>query len=88
MILDNLAAHKNAAAAKALCEAGFWFLFVPPYSPDLKPIVMAISKLQAYLRRIGARTFIGMIHALTEICKLFSPEECWKYFKAARYVSG
>lgn len=35
VILDNLATHKNAAAAKAMREAGCWFLFLPPYSPDL-----------------------------------------------------
>ncbi|MEM6941778.1 MAG: transposase [Pseudomonadota bacterium] len=36
VILDNLAPRKNAAAAKALHDAGCWFLFLPPYSPDLK----------------------------------------------------
>jgi len=88
VILDNLATHKNAAAAKAMREAGCWFLFLPPYSPDLNPIEMAFSKLKAHLRRIGARTFNDMFQALTEICDLFSPEECWNYFKAVGYVSG
>lgn len=88
VILDNLATHKNAAAAKALREAGCWFLFLPPYSPDLNPIEMAFSKLKAHLRRIGARTFTDMFLALTEICDLFSPEECWNYFRAAGCVSG
>ena len=36
-------------------KAGCWFLFLPPYSPDLNPIEMAFSKLKAHLRRIGAR---------------------------------
>jgi transposase len=88
VILDNLATHKNAAVAKAMREAGCWFLCLPPYSPDLNPIEMAFSKLKVHLRRIGARTFTDMFHALTEICDLFSPEECWNYFKAAGYVSG
>ena len=88
VILDNLATHKNAAAAKAMHEAGCWFLFLPSYSPDLNPIEMAFSKLKAHLRRIGARTFMDMFSALTDICDLFSPEECWNYFKAAGYVSG
>ena len=56
VILDNLATHKNAQAAKAMRKAGCWFLFLPPYSPDLNPIEMAFSKLKAHLRRIGART--------------------------------
>jgi len=88
VILDNLATHKNAAAAKAMRDAGCWFLFLPPYSPDLNPIEMAFSKLKAHLRRIGARTFADMFNALAEICDLYSPDECWNYFKAAGYASG
>lgn len=88
VILDNLATHRNAAAAKAVREAGCWFLYLPPYSPDLNPIEMAFSKLKAHLRRIGTRTITDMLHALSEICALFSPQECWNYFKAAGYVAG
>jgi transposase len=88
VILDNLATHKNAAAAKAMHEAECWFLFLPPYSPDLNPIEMAFSKPKAHLRRIGVRTFTDMFNALAGICDLFSPEECWNHFEAAGYVSG
>ena len=35
VILDNLPAHKSAAAEKAVRAKGAWFLFLPPYSPDL-----------------------------------------------------
>ncbi|MEM6940958.1 MAG: IS630 family transposase, partial [Pseudomonadota bacterium] len=41
-----------------------------------------------HLRRIGARTFTDMFQALTEICDLYTTQECWNYFKAAVYVSG
>ena len=33
---------------------GGWFLSLPPYRPDLTPIGMAVSKLKAHRRRIGA----------------------------------
>jgi transposase len=58
--MDNLATHKNAEAEKAMRKAGCWFLFLPPYSPDLNPIEMTFSKLKAHLRRIGARTFTDL----------------------------
>ena len=74
VILDNLATHKNASAAKAMRDAGCWFLFLPPYSPDLNPIEMAFSKLKAHLRRIGARTFTDMFEAIAEVCNLYSPQ--------------
>ena len=87
VILDNLATHKNAAAAKAMRKAGCWFLFLPPYSPDLNPIEMAFSKLKAHLRKAAARTFDDLWKAIGDICGLFEPEECWNYLKAAGYAS-
>ncbi|MEP3334030.1 IS630 family transposase [Sedimentitalea sp.] len=88
VICDNLATHRNKDAAQALNDAGCWFLYLPPYSPDLNPIEMAFSKLKAHLRRIGARTFDQMFDALAEVCDLFTPQECWNYFCEAGYGSG
>lgn len=87
VILDNLSTHKSPEAESILRERGCWFLFLPPYSPDLNPIEMAFSKLKAHLRRIGARTFDDLIKAIGEICDLFDPDECWNFFKAAGYAS-
>ena len=88
VICDNLATHYNQAAAATLREVGCWFLYLPPYSPDLNPIERAFSKLKAHLRRIGARTFDQMFDALTEICNLFTPDECWNFFCEAGYGSS
>jgi len=87
VIVDNLSSHKSAKAAEALRQRGAWFLFLPPYSPDLNPIEMAFSKLKAHLRRIGARTLDALWKAVGEICDLFDPNECWNFFKAAGYAS-
>jgi transposase len=87
VILDNLSSHKSSKAAGALRQRGAWFLFLPPYSPDLNPIEMAFSKLKAHLRRIGARTLDALWKAVGEICDLFDPNECWNFFKAAGYAS-
>lgn len=88
VILDNLKVHKSSRAAELLRRRGAWFLFLPRYSPDLNPIEMAFAKLKAHLRRIGARTLDALWRALGEICDLFTPDECWNYFKAAGYASA
>ena len=88
VILDNLATHRNKEAAAALKTHGCWFLYLPPYSPDLNPIEQAFSSLKAHLRRIGARSFTSVFDAIGEVCYLYDPTECWNYFKAAGYVSG
>ncbi len=87
VILDNLAVHKSQRAAQALKARGAWFLFSPPYSPDLNPIEMAFSKLKAHLRAASARTFDALWSAIGDICGLYDPEECWNYFKEAGYAS-
>jgi transposase len=87
VILDNLAAHKSAAAAQCLKERGAWFLFLPAYSPDLNPIEMAFSKLKAHLRACAARTYDALWKAVGDICSLFTEIDCWNYLKAMRYAS-
>ena len=86
VILDNLSSHKSERAKATLRERGAWFLFLPPYSPDLNPIEMAFAKLKAHLRRIGARTISDLWQAVGNICDLYSPQECWNYLKHAGYA--
>ncbi len=88
VILDNLATHKSPEAARCLKEKGAWFLFLPPYSPDLNPIEMAFSKLKAHLRKAGARTIEVLWRAIGNICDLYNETDCWNYFKAAGYASN
>ena len=85
VILDNLAVHKSPKAAEILKAQRCWFLFLPPYSPDLNPIEMAFAKLKAYLRRAAERTFDGLIRAIGDICEMFPPEECRNFLRAAGY---
>lgn len=87
VILDNLAVHKSDRAARCLAERGAWFLFLPPYSPDLNPIEMAFAKLKAHLRRSAARTFDALWKAVGDICQLITPAECRNLFSHAGYAS-
>jgi transposase len=86
VILDNLASHKSEKAAAILRQRGAWFLFLPPYSPDLNPIEMAFAKLKANLRCIGARTIDALWKAVGDICRLYTPHECRNYLAAAGYA--
>lgn len=85
VILDNLSSHKSPGAARALRQVGAWFLFLPPYSPDLNPIEMAFSKLKALLRKAAARTYDDLWQAAGHVCNLFTEEECSSFFNAAGY---
>lgn len=88
IILDNLSAHKSPTAAKAMRAGGAWFLFLPPYSPDLNPIEMAFAKLKALIRRAAARTYEDLWRAVGHVCDLFTEDECYNFFRAAGYETN
>ena len=85
VILDNLATHRSPKAAAILKDIGAWFLFLPPYSPDLNPIGMAFAKLKTLIRKAAARTYDQLWKAVGQVCDLFTEEECYNFFKAAGY---
>ncbi|MDX1743169.1 MAG: IS630 family transposase [Ruegeria sp.] len=83
IILDNLSSHKSPKTADAMRAIGAWFLFLPPYSPDLNPIEMAFAKLKALIRRAAARSYDDLWRAVGHVCDLFTDEECYNFFRAA-----
>ncbi len=87
VIWDNLNVHKSPRAAAAIAERKAWLLFLPRYSPDLNPIEMAFSKLKTLLRKEKARSYDELWRAVGKIYHLFTPQECWNYFKEAGCVA-
>ncbi len=61
-------------------------MYLPPYSPDLNPIEMAFSKLEAHLRARAERTIDDLWRTIGDICELYDPAECSNFFKAAGYA--
>lgn len=60
VVLDNLGAHKAAEVRRLVEQAGCRLVPLPPYSPDLNPIEMAISKVKSLLRSLALRTVDGL----------------------------
>ena len=79
VILDNLSSHKSEKAKAILKERGAWFLFLPPYSPDLNPIEQFFAKLKHYLRAAQRRTQATLSDAVADILGLITPQECSNY---------
>ncbi len=87
VIWDNLNVHKSPRAAQTIKARGAWVLFLPRYSPDLNPIEIAFSKLKTLLRKANARTYDDLWKAVGKVCSLFTPKECWNYFKSTGCVA-
>lgn len=66
VVFDNLSAHDDAAAARAIKRAGAEVLRLPPYSSDYNPIEEMWSKLKNRLRQAAARTTERLHQALSD----------------------
>lgn len=85
VVMDNLPAHKSAAARRAIEKAGAELHFLPPYSPDFNPIEMAFSKIKALLKKAAARTVADLWDAIRDAIDAITPTECANYFRASGY---
>ncbi len=85
VVMDNLPAHKVAAAKQAIERAGAELRFLPPYSPDFNPIEMAFSKLKAMLKTAAARTVPDLWDAIATAIDALTPDQCRNFFRAAGY---
>lgn len=66
VVFDNLTAHDDPAAARAIERAGAEVLRLPPYSSDYNPIEEMWSKLKHRLRQAAARTTERLHQALSD----------------------
>ena len=74
--------------AQLIRQQGAWPLFLPPYSPDLNPIEMAFAKLKELLRKLNARTIDQLWRAIGSLCSLFTPDQCWNFFRHCGYANA
>ena len=83
--MDNLSSHKRVGVRESIELAGASLVYLPPYSPDLNPMELAFSKLNAKLSQAAARTVSDLENAIAQICDQFTPQECKAYLRHCGY---
>jgi transposase len=86
VILDNLPAHKAAAVKPLVESAGARLLSLPPYSPDLNPIELAISKIKTVLRHLARRSVDGVMSGIGEALDSITPADALHYIEYRGYL--
>jgi transposase len=86
LVMDNLNAHKTAAARALLDGSGFTYRYLPPYSPDRNPIELAWAKVKAALRKAAARTVDGLHAALGLALNAITVQDAQGFFRHAGYA--
>ena len=54
---------------------------LPPYSPDLNPIEMAISKMKSLLRKLGRRSIEDLEAAIAEAMQSITKQDARGFIK-------
>jgi len=79
VVLDNLACHKRPKIAELIAGCGARVVYLPPYSPDLNPIEMAISKVKTLLRKLARRTVDALFAAISTALASITAEDATHY---------
>jgi transposase len=87
LVMDNLPAHKSVEVDYLLAAAGVRVLRLPPYSPDLNPIEMAISKVKSLLRKLAARTVTDLIDAIGNSLSSVTAIDAINYIRHCGYAA-
>ena len=85
VVMDNLPAHRTSKVDELVESAGAYVLRLPPYSPDLNPIEMAISKVKALLRRAERRSIDALQSAIGEALACVTPSDATAYVRHCGY---
>jgi transposase len=86
VVLDNLSAHKATGIQQALARRRVRRIFLPPYSPDLSPMELCLSKLKTALRAAKARTRGALDTAVQRAMGTVTAIDARNWFRHCGYV--
>lgn len=85
VVMDNLSSHKMAGVRVLVESVGAEALYLPPYSPDLNPIEMIISKIKQGLRGLACRTQDALWKAMQSVLDTITPSDAANCFQHCGY---
>jgi transposase len=86
VVLDNLSAHQATGIQQALARRRARRLYLPPYSPDLSPMELCVSKIKTALRAAKARTREALDTAIQKAMETVTAMDARNWFKHCGYA--
>ncbi|TVQ74963.1 MAG: transposase [Phycisphaeraceae bacterium] len=74
VVMDNLSSHKSARTRELIEDAGAELVLLPPYSPDLNPIGMALSKVKQLTGSLAWRTRDQLSRSMPRVLGAVTPQ--------------
>ena len=87
LVMDNLPAHKSPRVDRLVESVGARLLRLPPYSPELNPIEMAISKIKTVLRKLARRSVNGLLDGIGEALGSIRRSDALNYVAHCGYAT-
>ena len=85
VVMDNLTPHKDSEVRRLIESVKARLVHLPPYSPDLNPIELAISKIKTVLRKLAARNVEHLFEAIGQALDSITPTDARHYLKHRGY---
>ena len=85
VVLDGLGAHRTHRVREFIEARGADLVFLPSYWPDLNPIEEAFSKIEALVRKEGARVREALVEAIGRALAAVTSEDAAGRFAHAGY---
>ena len=85
VIMDNLAAHKDARVRLLIEQGDATLAFLPPYSYDFNPIESAWALIKKRIRSIAPRTGRALRSTAQRAWRAIRHEHCQKWYAHADY---
>ena len=85
IVLDNASWHRKKILKKLAEASGCRVIFLPPYSPNFKPIELMWFKVKSILRKLKPRTSEELISALGKALDSVTPGDIRAWFKHHGY---
>jgi transposase len=85
VVMDNLPAHKRAAARTLIEAAGCELWLLPSYSPDMNPIEMMWSKVKQLIRSAEPRSYEALTQAVFAAMDAVTADDAAGFFSHCGY---
>jgi transposase len=85
VLMDNLSVHKSKWVRDLIEEKDCQLWLLPSYSPDMKPIEEAFSKVKNLIRKAKARILQTLFAATARALGAVSEEDARSFFEACGY---
>jgi len=81
LVMDRLSSHMMSIITEMVDSVGANVICLPPYSPDFNPIETVFSQIKSDLRKLKARSVVGICDGLTYAFFSITPQQADNHFK-------